>query len=95
MAEVEGLSEIFGAILQDALDRGFELPLRVVTLGINGSVLAVEYQEGSGGLECRTLCQHFNDGGIKLPVNIYLSDAGNAATLIKLESEKSKPVWVQ
>ncbi len=92
---MDWLAEQVGAILQDALGRGFHLPLRLVAMGINGSVLAAEYRPTKEGVgfDVEFLCEKFREGGMVLPVNIYLSDAENRAALVQMKSESAEPQW--
>jgi hypothetical protein len=90
MENFNDLTEMFVGIVNTALARGFEFPIRVVAMAVNGSVLAIEYQ-GEG--RCESLCENFRDGMFRLPINLYLSDATNKASLVAIQTDAT-PKWM-
>jgi len=83
------------SILTTAMEQGFQPPLRLVTIGTNGSVVVFEYHLMEDGNLCpEVLCENIRDGELVLPVNLYFSDSTNRASLIRIESEAGEPTWV-
>ena len=89
---MDKLTEMFVGIINDARERGFEFPIRMVAMAINGSVIAIEFQ-GAGAGRYELLCEHFRDHMFRLPINVYLSDAENKATLVSIQAD-AEPKWM-
>ena len=84
------LADVIGETLQELVnDRDFELPLTCVSVSANGSVLAVEYCAVGGDVEAYTVCEHYNEPGFKLPINIFLVDPRGVAASMLVTSERA------
>jgi len=58
-------------IYSEAIGKGFDLPLYLVAVGANGSVLA----ERNEGLEEQwTLAEHYEGDSLELPINLFVVD---------------------
>ncbi len=83
-------AEVMRRALQELVnDRDFELPLTCVSVSANGSVLAVEYCEVGEDVEAYTVCEHYNEPGFKLPINIFLVDPRGVAARMLVTSERA------
>jgi len=77
------------AILTACLERGFELPLCLCVVGVNGAVLAVRYAlKEDAGMDCEVLAQHVPEPVFLLPINMMITDAqGEAARVVIAQQE--------
>ena len=58
-------------IYSEAIGKGLDLPLYLVTVGANGSVMA----ERNEGLEEQcTLTEHYEGDSLELPINLFVVD---------------------
>jgi len=73
-----------GAILSQLLARGFETPIHLAALGVNGSVIACRYTAADEGtLDAKVIAQHIERGSFVLPINLVFVDArGEAARVV-------------
>lgn len=94
----QALSDIstqIGSIVDELLQRGYKFPIRVVSVGANGSILAMEYtRDAEGVVHSHCLCEH-ESRRAKVPMNLLLSDCEGHATLAVLRVDESgKPELV-
>lgn len=77
-------SEYGAEILRTLLDKGFQLPIYWVAVGINGSILAAQYEaSGDKDLTCNFLIEHCPSGTVQFPINMMFVDSqGQAARVL-------------
>ncbi len=94
-----GLSRLFleaiEEALQELLESGFELPLYIIAISANGSMVFAEYAKGSArageGMEIDALSSRDRPEGYVLPINIIFVDSkGEAARLFIQAPDKYK-----
>lgn len=88
-ADVHKMLEMVMAAVNDAIEDGYEFPIRIIVLAANGSVIAVEYR-GEGQAE--RLCDFSRDGVFVSPLNLYISDSANRNRTIIVKPRKT-PAW--
>ena len=72
--------------LNIAIEKGFESPLYMVAVAVNGSMLYVRYV--SPGLDPEVLSEFYQDESFRLPVNIMLLDSRGRAARILIEKDQ-------
>jgi hypothetical protein len=92
-----GLAQHIAELLDSCLsDLGFEVPLIVVTVAMNGSCIIARYTTPMGAtddrLEAHFLAEHVEGYGFQLPINIMVSDQRGNAVRAVIESGKLKIV---
>ncbi len=88
------LTEKFVEVLEQVVMAGFEVPMVLVAVGSNGSMLAVEYDvHPEGHLDGKPIAERVKDGELSLPINIVIVDArGEAGRVVLKSSGRSKVV---
>jgi hypothetical protein len=87
------IQEAITEMLTECLGMGFEAPLNVAAVAVNGAVFALRYTIAAAGegLTAEPVAQTGQD--FKLPINIFLSDSrGEAARLLIANNGKRGPV---
>ena len=81
--------EQLGEMLLECLQRGFELPLYLCVIGVNGAVLVIRYTPGEDqeGLKCEALTQAIPAQGFRVPLNIMISDTTGKAVRVVVERD--------
>ena len=82
-----GLTSFLGSALKTCLARGMELPFVCVAAAVNGSVLAVRYDQADDGLRATPLAEHFQEGVFIVPINMMIMDQTGEAVRIKIDHE--------
>jgi hypothetical protein len=92
------LSAYLSECLRRLLDAGFQLPLYLAAISVNGAVLAGRYQETrDGGLACDKIAEDMPDGQMMLPINIMFTDALGKAARVAIEGpgpENATLKWI-
>jgi len=88
------LGKSLGQFLEQCLESGFELPIIITFIGVNGSVVTVRFMSGSGenpGVDTEMLAEHYEGPGIGLPINGMAVDVnGEAAHWLLDRANKSR-----
>ncbi len=96
---VSDLSQLFASAMEEALQHllksGFELPLYIVAISANGSMVFLQYAKNTGSAgeepEIETLSSRDRHEGYVLPINIIFFDSkGEAARLFIQTPDKYK-----
>jgi hypothetical protein len=83
MMQADRAGHMFSDVLRVCLDNGFQLPLYVAAVGINGSVMFFRFTDGGDHLIAEPLVDHdAGTGGLVLPINIMVSDARGEAVRV-------------
>ncbi len=81
-------AEALAGILDELLERGFQLPIHCAVMGVNGSLMAALFNKLPDEERLSTTCtaQYFVDEGFTLPINMLFVDARGEATRVVVES---------
>ena len=91
-ADLKGITKIITDVLTSLGERGFELPLHVVTISINGTMFFVRYDadESAGNLAATLLTSHpQKDAFLAVPINLIFVDAWGEAARILIKADGS------
>lgn len=81
--EIDAVGNVFSEILSNLVDQGFELPLVVAAIAVNGSVSVARFARSPEGVAVQVLANHIEGGGFQTPVNIMVTDSnGDAARVV-------------
>ena len=83
---------------EQALERGFQVPIYCTAVGADGSLVAAHYYWAEENLECRIVAQYLPHDGIPLPIHLILLDgtADHAARALIATAEQSTfPIQIQ
>ena len=74
------LSRHIIAVLEQLTERGYDVPIYMAAVAVNGSTLVGSFT----GESFETFANHCFDGGFRLPINMMFVDAatGNAARVV-------------
>jgi hypothetical protein len=77
------------AILQGCLDQGFEPPLYVCAISVNGNAVVTRYAYHplGAGMETTFLAEHTPEPDFILPINMMITDTRGEAVRVLLQSE--------
>ena len=84
-------AEKIAAILRDCLHRGFDPPLHMCLVGVNGAVLAmrcnvVQSHGEVTDMNAEVLAEHYTeDQGFQFPINMMITDARGEAALVIMQ----------
>lgn len=81
MEDETNLGAQISACLEEAIERGMQLPFTMVFVAANGSLMAGRYEisDSGEGLTCDVVAEHVLEPGFVLPVNAMLVDSSNEA----------------
>jgi len=83
------MSRALGQFLHECLEeRGFELPLHVVSVAANGTAHLFRYVAGETHLEAELLAEYDECGMLKLPVNMMITDARGEAAHFAISADR-------
>ncbi len=91
-ADLKGITKIITDVLTSLGERGFELPLHVVTISINGTMFFMRYDadESAGNLAATLLTSHpQKDAFLAVPINLIFVDARGEAARILIKADGS------
>ena len=74
-------------IINACLERGFQPPLYLYAISINGALVAVRYsvsRDSQQGADVEVFAEHYPDPGFVLPINMMVSDASGEAVRVVL-----------
>ncbi len=87
---MDELSEALGESLREMIERGFEPPLWVAVISINGCTLTFRYDAdadpSTGGLSPTLLTSHASEA-LRLPINVMFVDSRGEAALVLLDTK--------
>jgi len=98
---MNGLSEGMAKFLAASIEAGFEYPLLVTAVAVNGSMMFSRYTPTNGentddGLDCKVLARHYEGAVFKLPINVMLTDSnGQAARMLIRKPGEPEFFWSQ
>jgi hypothetical protein len=73
---MDDLSEAIGALLSQMIDSGAEMPIYLVCVGLNGSMIYSQYRANDrGATDCEVLAETISEQGFALPINLMFIDA--------------------
>ena len=90
------LTQIITSALNDLLSNdGWELPIHMVALGVNGAIVGCSYMKNNQGtVEAEITAEHVPGGNIVLPVTIVYWNALGDAKRMMIEKRDSSPKWI-
>jgi hypothetical protein len=68
-------------------EHGFEPPLFLSVIAVNGSVMAFRYRQGDDGPKTEVLAEYLDATGFALPINIMFVDARGEAARMRIGRE--------
>jgi hypothetical protein len=75
--------EQMAEVIQTLLARGFQYPLYLSAVAVNGQVLVMRYaQTQDDAIEVTTLAEHDEAPGFVLPINLMITDRRGAAARV-------------
>jgi hypothetical protein len=75
------LTQAIAIAIRDCLRDGFEPPLHIAAIGVNGAVRVFRYEaDGSSEVAMKVLAEHKTDGTFVTPINVIISDARGEAS---------------
>lgn len=78
--DLKALRELLADFVEELTNGGTELPLYMTSVSVNGSAVFVRYRDDAGGnCVCDYLAQHFEGGGLVLPINLMCIDKKGGA----------------
>ncbi len=84
-------SEFIADTVKTCLTNGMSLPLTLVLIGINGSVVVNRYfRSESGELDAVEIARHVEGTGLDLPINVMISDSEGKAARALFDGEGVK-----
>ena len=83
---LDGMHRELARFLSACAEDGFQLPLHVAAVAVNGAAHIYRYVEGEEHLECKLLAQHSEGGVMRLPINIMITDASGKAALFGISA---------
>jgi hypothetical protein len=88
----EDFSQGVAAMMQEIIDSGGGMPILLVCVGKNGSMLYHRYQvNDQGDIDCELLAETMAPEGLMLPINMMFVDAqGEAYRAIVRKNERPK-----
>ncbi len=95
MEEIPGLTENFADILSKLLSSGFEPPIWLATISLNGCALTVRYDQDpdGSGFSATVLSEHFPEPTMQLPINLMCVDSRGEAARVVIKAEELH--WVE
>ena len=88
---MEDLGKFMGSTVDRCLTNGMSLPLTLVLVGINGSLVVNRYfRSESGELDGVEIARHAEGPGLVLPINIMISDSEGKAAHALFDGEGVK-----
>ena len=86
MSGVGDFARQLGGIINTLItERGFELPLHLAVVAVNGYAIVARYTLSAtgDGLECIFLAEHAEPDGLRIPINMMAVDSrGEAAHVV-------------
>jgi hypothetical protein len=79
----DDFSKMLGKILRQCVELGMKLPFIVASISPNGSCLVVRMD----GESPKTLAEHYEPGGFRLPMTIVVIKQDNQAVRISIEKD--------
>jgi len=101
MDSMNALMEGISQFLASSIEEGFELPLLMTAVAVNGSMTFCRYiptngQNADDGLDTEILAGHTEGSGFQLPINVMLADAnGQAARMLIRKPGEPEFFWPQ
>ena len=85
---MDELSEALDEGLREMIERGFEPPLWVAVISINGCTLTFRYDAdpSTGGLSPTLLTSHASEA-LRLPINVMFVDSRGEAALVLIDTK--------
>lgn len=84
---MKGLTEYFAEALGAMLQNGFELPIHVAVVAVNGSMMFATYSDSGGDtLDCDVTANHIVGPGLTLPINVMFVDSRGEAARVIIEN---------
>jgi hypothetical protein len=79
----------FAAIIMACLERGFQPPLSVCAVSVNGAVLAIRYAytDDGGGMDATVLAEHYPNPHFLLQINLMITDTRGRAARVVFQHE--------
>jgi hypothetical protein len=90
---MESIARMLTTMIQQLLDQGRELPIRVSVVARNGASMLGEYWQPPGGarLEFAQWAAHDVDGVLAFPINILFVDADGVGVHVTMQPEQAEP----
>ena len=83
------LSEFMADTVKTCLTNSMSLPLTLVLVGINGSVVVNRYfRSESGELDAMEIVRHAEGTGLELPLNGMISDSHGKAAFASFDGDE-------
>jgi hypothetical protein len=87
-AEMELAKSLAGA-LEQCLAIGFQTPLHVAAIAVNGAGMVVRYDQVEQGLAAHHLADFVGEDGLTLPINLMITDTRGEAARIVIGQDNS------
>ena len=73
-------------------EHGFEPPLFLSVIAVNGSVMAFRYRQCDDGPKTEVVAEHLEAAGFALPINVMFVDARGEAARMRIGREGKQPL---
>jgi hypothetical protein len=85
-------------MIVDALKKlqadGWDLPIYFAAIAANGSMICGRFDANDeGGVETTTIAEHFEDDGLRVPINMMLTNGEGEAVRLSIQNQGEPMVY--